>query len=317
MPQERTESLGHFEMLYDCEYCETKGLLAKSQRHCPECGATQNADKRYFPKPGEEKRVDGHRYEGSDRYCPACNAPMGAAAKACSKCGSSLDGGKEVRGVVTPVAPKRPRRWWLVALVVGLIVLAIYGIWWRFIRKVEKTLTVTAHRWERSIGVEEFADVDESTWKDRVPSDARMVSCRWKERSTKQVPTGEEECHTENKDNKDGTFEQVQKCKPIYRSEPVEDEWCEFRVRRWRQLEPIVTKGNNMSPVWPTAGLPPETAGERLGAKRQSGRSATYLLEIANQACSVPEATWRKYADGAAIKVMVRAASGNVVCSSL
>lgn len=80
MAEERVESLGFYEMLWDCEFCGTKGLLAKSQRHCPECGAKQSADARYFPKEGEETKVAGHKYESSDRYCPACNAPQGALA---------------------------------------------------------------------------------------------------------------------------------------------------------------------------------------------------------------------------------------------
>ena len=67
MSQTREESQGFFEMLWDCEYCDARGLLAKSQRHCANCGAQQNADKRYFPKEGEQVRVDGHIYEGADR----------------------------------------------------------------------------------------------------------------------------------------------------------------------------------------------------------------------------------------------------------
>ncbi|HEY5946369.1 MAG TPA: zinc ribbon domain-containing protein, partial [Kofleriaceae bacterium] len=92
MESERVESQGHFEMLWDCDHCDTKGLLAKSQRYCANCGAPQSAVKRYFPKPEDQKKVDGHVFEGADRYCPACNAPMGAKANACTQCGSPLDG---------------------------------------------------------------------------------------------------------------------------------------------------------------------------------------------------------------------------------
>ena len=52
MGQEREESQGYFEMLWDCDHCDARGLLAKSQRHCANCGAPQNPDKRYFPQPG-------------------------------------------------------------------------------------------------------------------------------------------------------------------------------------------------------------------------------------------------------------------------
>ena len=104
---EREESVGHFEMLWDCDHCETKGLLAKSQRHCPECGAPQSAIKRYFPKPEEQRPVDGHVYEGSDRHCPACNAPMSAKGTHCTQCGSPLDGSKTYKIHLPPNIPAK------------------------------------------------------------------------------------------------------------------------------------------------------------------------------------------------------------------
>src|SRR3979409_1890554 len=78
MGQEREESQGFFEMLWDCDHCDARGLLGKSQRFCANCGAPQNPSKRYFPKEGDERRVDGHLYEGADRTCPACSAPQSA-----------------------------------------------------------------------------------------------------------------------------------------------------------------------------------------------------------------------------------------------
>ena len=105
--EERVESQGFYEMLWDCDHCETKGLLAKSQRHCAECGAPQNPDKRYFPKEGEEKRVDGHSYEGADRTCPACSAPMGARREELHE----LRRAARRRAVeVTEASPRRRRR---------------------------------------------------------------------------------------------------------------------------------------------------------------------------------------------------------------
>ena len=46
-------------MLWDCDHCDARGLLGKSQRYCANCGAPQNPDKRYFPKEGEQRRIDG------------------------------------------------------------------------------------------------------------------------------------------------------------------------------------------------------------------------------------------------------------------
>lgn len=323
MAQERTESQGFYEMLWDCDHCDTKGLLGKSQRHCPECGAKQNPDKRYFPKEGEARRIDGHKYEGSDRACAACAAPQSANARNCTNCGAPLDGTAEVKGVAAPVAArvKKPRRWWIPMLIIAVIGLAIFGIWYQFIRKRSETMTVTAHRWERVIPVEEYNDFSEQAWRDQVPSDARLGTCRAKQRSTKRVEDGEE-CREEKQDKKDGTFEVVKKCKPKYRDEPVEDDWCSFRVRRWKELEAgaVRSSGAGLQPTSPP-GLPPGLSSSNapavIGARRAGAQRETLTLEFGTQRCDVPDATWRKYKDGDKVTVQVRASNGAIVCGSL
>lgn len=318
---ERTESQGVFEMLWDCDHCGTKGLLAKSQRYCAECGAPQNADKRYFPKEGEARRVEGQKYEGADRNCAACGAPQSAASHNCTNCGAPLDGAAEVKGVTPPraavgaVPAKKSRKWiWLVVL--GVVVLASVGIWYRFIRKRSATMTVTAHRWEREIPIEEYNEFSEQNWRDKMPRDARMASCFPKQRTTKRVEDGEE-CHDERKDKKDGTFEVVKKCTTKYRDEPVQDDWCTYRVQRWKELKEAAlrTSGTGLSPASPE-GAPPENATPSLGVKRSRPMREKLILDFGKQSCDVSAATWKKHQDGAKVKVLVRASSGDVVCDS-
>lgn len=314
--EERVESKGFYEMLWDCAYCDTKGLLGKSQRHCPNCGAKQDPDKRYFPEPGKEQRVDGHRFEGADRTCPACSAPQSAKATHCTHCGASLDGAAEVKGVVTPVAPKPKRKLWPIVAIIAAIVLVIVLVWYFFLRTKETQLTVTAHRWERAIAVEEFGDRQESAWQNEVPHDARMVTCHRAERSSRQVEDGET-CRTERVDRKDGTFEEVEKCRKKYRSEPIYDERCDFTVRRWNQVDAVRVAGNGIAPAWPSQGVPPQQAMETLGARRAGKRTETLILEFGKQRCEVGEAAWKKYKDNTAYRVEVRARSGEIVCKSL
>lgn len=320
MGEIRTQSEGHFEMLWDCEHCGTKGLLGLSQRYCAECGAPQNPDKRYFPKEGEAKIVDGHRYDGADRLCPNCSAASGASAKNCVKCGAPMDGSKEVKGIAAPVPKVEPKkkRWWIPVLIIAVIGLAIFGIWYRFIRKKEATLQVMGHKWTREIAIEEFKSVSESKWANEVPRDAEGRSCYQKERSRKQVKTGEETCTTERKDKKDGTFESIKKCTPVYRSEPVNDDWCTYTVRRWVQVDTAKASGNNLTPVWPDKGLPPADTAASFGAKRQGKKTETLTITFPDDDnCDVDDATWRKYTDGQKAKVKVHASSGDVVCDSL
>ena len=316
MGTERVESQGHYEMLWDCDHCDTKGLLAKSQRHCANCGAPQSAIKRYFPTPEQQKRVDGHVYEGADRYCPACNAPMGAKANACTQCGSPLDGSKRVEGVKQAApAPKKKRKIWPYVLI-G-IALVGFAIWFFLIRTRDAQLEVAAHRWERTIAVEEFKEVQEQKWRNESATDATAMSCVKKERSKKQVQDGEE-CKIEKVDKGDGTFEQLNKCKPKYRSEPVEDDWCTYTVRRWKKIDDATAKGDGMNPAWP-ANVPGSDAIPMLGAKRSGAKTEKFIVDFAKGkgSCAVPEATWRKLTDGQKVKIEVRATTGDLVCDTI
>ncbi|HEX4421534.1 MAG TPA: zinc ribbon domain-containing protein [Kofleriaceae bacterium] len=325
MAQEREESQGFFEMLWDCEFCDTKGLLAKSQRYCANCGAPQNPDKRYFPKEGEQVRVDGHQFEGADRTCPACSSPMSALAKNCTHCGSVLDGAAEVRGVLdAPLpaaaqarpAPRRRRRIW--PFVLGALVIAGFGIWLRCIRTQEAQVVVAGHSWQRVIAIEEFNERQEEAWRNEIPVDASFPICHDKERSSRQVADGED-CHNERHDKKDGTFEQVKKCKPKTRSEPVMDSWCRFTARRWRPVTELKASGTGLTPAWPT-GAPPATVPASqlvLGARRGGKQTETLTLEFKDHGtCDVSDALWHKYTDGQKLKLEVHA-SGDVACGAL
>jgi len=149
-----------------------------------------------------------------------------------------------------------------------------------------------------------------------MPADAAsMPICVRKQRSSRQVQTGEE-CHSERVDKKDGTFEQVKKCKPTYRSEPIDDDWCTFRARRWRKVDDVKLAGNGLSAAWP-AQLPADGAPAVLGNKRAGPRTEKLILDLGSDSCDVSDSVWRKYSDGQKVKVEVRARSGHIVCSSL
>jgi predicted nucleic acid-binding Zn ribbon protein len=86
-----------YQMLWDCAYCGTTGLLALDHKHCPACGGAQDPKWRYFPSAEQKVAVEDHVFTGKDLICPACETPNAGGAKFCSNCGSDLDSAKEVQ----------------------------------------------------------------------------------------------------------------------------------------------------------------------------------------------------------------------------
>jgi hypothetical protein len=322
---EGAESLGHYEMLWSCGFCGTAKLLAVTHRYCPECGAPQDPTRRYFPSDEDKVAVQNHVYVGADRTCPACQAPQSARARHCAHCGSPLEGAQEVQRVDAqppppqPAAalPRRKRRWWLFALI-GFV---FFSLFYAFcLWKKDADLTVAARRWERAIAIEEYRDVQKSAWRDQVPAMARAVSCHRAERSTRQVPDGET-CKVERVDKGDGTFEEVNKCRPKYRSEPVYDERCSYLAMEWTRVDEAVQRGPaSVEPTWPVLAMPAKQQG--VGARREGARRESYVLELkekdgSKHECTLAQPRWRAYHEGRAVKAKVGGLTGGLDCSSL
>jgi hypothetical protein len=87
-----------YQMLWDCRFCGTTKLLGIDHRHCPNCGAAQDPEWRYFPSDADLKVVSDPKYQyaGVDRTCPFCGQPNSAAAKFCKDCGGDLSAAKDV-----------------------------------------------------------------------------------------------------------------------------------------------------------------------------------------------------------------------------
>jgi hypothetical protein len=333
MAEERVESEGFYEMLWDCAHCGTKGLLGKTQRRCPECGAPQEADKRYFPSEEQKREATGHVYEGADAHCPSCNAPMGARVKNCTQCGSPMDGGKQVGGAVAPAPvaaakPARPAKKSSVGLIVAIVALLVVGggvaTWALFFRTKSGTVKVAKHRWQSTIAVEQYGDQERTAWRNEVPLAASRMICHREQRGSHQVADGED-CHTEKHDKKDGTYEQVKKCTPKTRSEPDYDDKCTYVVQAWNKVEDLKTSGDGTTIGLPPSDLPGANAPALPGTRRQGARGETLYLDFATGAScdwstspgGTQESAWKLIADGAELKVELRARSEDVVCSTV
>lgn len=321
-PAQREESLGSYEMLWDCPHCDTKRNLGKTHRHCPNCGAPQDETKRYFPTEADRVKVADHVFTGADRKCASCGTPQSAKASNCGQCGAPIGDAKAVPLIFDkqPIAaPGRRWGWWIL---VGVLLFSTL-IWWRCIRKRDIALQVTGHRWATIAEVEEFREVGDQAWRNELPSDARAVTCRPKQRSTKSVPDGED-CQVVRRDKGDGTFEEIKQCTAKTRQEGIDDDWCDYRADRWTKVDELKQNGTGLTATWapvPVAGGASGFGASGLGNRRGGAKTAVYTLDFHDgkkaRTCDVSEGTWKKYADGQKVKAQVRASSDTLVCGSL
>jgi hypothetical protein len=91
-----------YEMLWDCEDCGSKKLLATTYKICPVCGKPQNPHYRYYPSDEDREQVKNHIYQETYLICPDCGMPSDPSFKFCRNCGTSLEDAKSV-------APKSER----------------------------------------------------------------------------------------------------------------------------------------------------------------------------------------------------------------
>ncbi len=85
------EGAKRYEMLWDCDHCGARKLLAKSFRFCPNCGKPQNPNGRYFPSDEDKVEVKNYTYIGPDIVCVECGMPNAANSRNCVSCGKSLE----------------------------------------------------------------------------------------------------------------------------------------------------------------------------------------------------------------------------------
>lgn len=310
-----------YEMLWDCVSCGTKKLLGKTHRRCPNCGAAQDAKKRYFPDPGEEIPVEGHMFVGIDWSCGACQTPNSRAAEFCVNCGHPREGNADVRRVtdgiteegrdLPPPAPPeapttlRPAPSFRFAAetreaeeamqtaesgakrrrrrgAAGLVAM-LFALFAVAVLWTKKVeVVVERHDWVREIDIERMAPRTDSAWCDSMPGDAYGVSRTREERSTRQIADGQE-CHDVRSDNGDGTFSTSRECSTKYRSESVYDDRCHYTVNRWGLERTAQNRSAGLipGPAWPQLRV---SGGSCLGCEREGTRRETLSVAMRDRA---------------------------------
>ena len=281
MSAERIESQGFFEMLWDCDHCGTKGLLGEVA--APLRGVRRAAEPRQALLPDARAAAAGrgHTYVGADLHCPSCKSPMGAAAKNCTHCGSPMEGAREVASVekARRAEAEDARIWpYVVAAIArarGRDLVPVHPLDHRAARRQGSTAGSARSRSRNSRTTRKRRGAIRCprarACRRAIASSARRARCPTARTATPSATT-----------RRTARSSRRAKCKPKYRSEGVDDDWCTFTVRSWsagRQREGCRDRpGAGVAPE-----LPPATTAAALGARRSGKRSEKLYPRLRRQ----------------------------------
>ncbi|MBX3061451.1 MAG: zinc ribbon domain-containing protein [Anaerolineae bacterium] len=266
-----------FQMLWDCRFCGTKKLLGLDHRHCPNCGAPQNPEWRYFPSEADIKFVTDkdYTYSGADVICPFCQQPNSKAAKFCVSCGGDLVNAKDAAikgridskdaksqvddvvkekferdlgiqakpqkllGGINPAIP--------IILIVGLIIACIAGFIYLNGSTYESRLSVTSVNWETGVTMQQLVAQSGRDWRDSVPGGAYNVSCQPQQRAYQE--SVQVQCGYDFVDQGDGTGKRVPKYCTETQTRYETDQMCSYTVDVWVTLRDITASGGLNEPI--------------------------------------------------------------------
>jgi len=326
-----------YEMMWDCKYCGPTKLLGKTHRFCPECGAEQDPEKRYFPPDNEKVAVEDHQYVGADVMCTACNTAMSAAVKNCTNCGGAMSQGSAVTAqadqivgadgrVVAPPpqpvpgqpAPQETKKSKGLLIGIVVLVLVVACIVAFFTLPKQAALEVSSHSWERTIALERFGKVKEKGPCKSMPSDAKELSRN----------KGKKKCKTRKIDQGDGTFKEKKEC-----TEPVEQ--CTYEVEKWSVSRTLKETGRGLDSKikWPEVDLgkkgkkrkkSKKSKKGKKGDEREGKRTETYTVHFKDKeggdekTCSfTKKSDWEGYKKGSSWTAEARLVGGGLNCGTL
>jgi len=170
------------------------------------------------------------------------------------------------KAVAQPVpAPKAGGPLMVIAAVVAVLLLLIAGACCVLSsRTSDVTADVEAASWTRSIAVEALVPTRHQAWRDQVPSNAELGSCRQEVRSVQDspAPNSQKVCGTPyTVDKGSGYGEVVQECRY-----EVYDDQCDYTVPEWQIVDTIKLSGSDLNPRWPETRL---NTGQRAGNRQE------------------------------------------------
>ena len=257
--------------------------IAKAQAgpdvHCPYCGTRNPAgaatcrncmgDLTEAAARAKGEVVGKHRPRpAAEVACPYCGTMNLATAARCASCNGNLREKPQPKPQPKqkPRPQSAPRRGIGVAGIVGIIVLiaACAFIASLFFRTDDVGGRVTAVEWTRSVAIEALAPVQRSSFIEDIPAGVPIGACRPELHHVQDhpAPNAEKVCgQPYTVDTGTGLGEVVQDCE--YQ---VYEDYCEYTVDEWQQVDVVTQSGDNLAPFWPQPQL---TNDQRLGPEEE------------------------------------------------
>lgn len=270
------EKAEHQEIITDQSEIE----LAKAgpDIHCAFCGARNPAGAVTCSQCGADLAEGVKRQTGQvvgafsskpvkEISCPRCSAPNPDTALQCAQCGAPLT--KSPAGIpstnLTPVKSKTNPLLLVLGIVFG--VLCISAIAFFVINSLRTEAingVVTNANWVSTIAVEALQPVRYQGWREDIPEKASVGSCSQKLHHVQDQPAPDsvKVCGTPYQVDKGSGFAEVmQDCQY-----EVYQDYCEYTVMEWQQVNEFRLEGQDYSPIWPEIQL---SSDQREGQRDQ------------------------------------------------
>jgi ribosomal protein L40E len=247
--------------------------------HCAFCGTRNPVDATVCEQCGADLKEGVKRETGQvvgafttapakQIPCPNCKAPNPDTALKCSNCGATL-AKTEKPAAPAILAPSSRKPNYLIFVIIGVIVIAILCLLINTIKRGSRsegvTGTVQEVSWLTSVPVEAYQSSSHSTWLDEIPNEASIENCTLRYHHTQDQPAenSQEICGTPySVDQGQGYAEVVQDCQY-----EVYQEYCQFSVMEWQQIDVLQLQGVDFSPRLPSVQL---ASNQRLGEEEVS-----------------------------------------------
>ena len=323
---------------WDCDYCGADRISGEI-KICPHCGKPRGKDITFYMAGPKNYVTDPDKInKNPDWLCPYCNTLNPDDNKFCSACGAAREESeanyfenkekeKERKEQQEALKPKeqdtssrsaaRSRLPLFIGLFAALALLVF------LIMPKTKGLHVDAKSWERSVKVERYQEVQDSSWD--LPDGAWNISSReevytynhildhYETRTrevSEQVLDGYD-TEVEYRDLGNGYYEEIEHQVPRYRTEyhtetyeepvyvdvPVFAKKYYYSIMKWLYDRDEVTSGTDTEPYYAELAL--------SDTERESGRSEQYWILSGDKRYRISYDLWQQIKTGSDIKATV------------